>query len=150
MQCLDVVRRRFVVVENDRQSELRELADSVSRLVMFEELDEWIARWEETQDSILSRCEGVEPAAALFDLEEGELALPEEGECAGGGRYRRTGYGQSLVESLGPNTMSSSFWAMSIKPPGPTVIPSSLETLTLPSRSICPKPRNAISSPPPE
>jgi hypothetical protein len=72
---------------SDRQSELRELADSVSRLVMFEELDEWIARWEETQDSIASRCEGARPAAAQTDL--------EEGECT------EDGYSQSLSETLG-------------------------------------------------
>ena len=55
-----------------------------------------------------------------------------------------------LASNVPQNTTFLAFCAMSMKPPGPTVTPPSFETFTLPIASISPKPRNAMSSPPPE
>jgi hypothetical protein len=55
-----------------------------------------------------------------------------------------------LASKVPQNTTFLAFWAISMKPPGPTVTPPSLETLTLPIASIKPKPRKAMSMPPPE
>jgi len=74
---------------SDRQGALADRGIAFASLSMFEEegVDEWIARFEEAQDSIASRCEGARPAAAQTDL--------EEGECT------EDGYSRSLSEMRG-------------------------------------------------
>lgn len=109
----------------------------------------------EAEDGAFGDVEGFLAAAQrlaggpgdLLDLgdELGDLPVAGDGEAA-----VPMASWVPLASKVPQKTTFLAFWAMSIKPPGPTGTPPSLETLTLPAASISPKPRKARSSPPPE